>query len=531
VCTTAAPGAMSCNAWKLVAQHTLTGVGAGGVRAADAGGPSGGFTPAQIANAYGLDVHATAAANQTVAIVDAFDDPNVGADLAVFDAHYGIAAETATSFRVVNELGASSPLPTADAGWAGEITLDVQAVRGMCRRCKILLVEANSNSTDDLAAATNRAAAMHATEISNSYGGIETDPSNNATNRAAYNHPGIVITASTGDDGWYNYDFAFGGGSSANAGQVPASLNTVVGVGGTSLHVNPDGTRAGETVWNNNGPEGVYANSLGPLGAAGGGCSTTATATAWQANVSGYGALGCAAGKRSMTDIAAVADPFTGYDVYETYGASGWLTFGGTSLASPVVAAAWALAGGAGGVNYPSLSLYGHYKHDATHSTYDVTIGGTGLCNTASKTSCLSYWSGNPNTLGRGQLDCAFPATGTGVLAHSAQCYAQPGYDGVSGVGAPKGVTEFKAMVPTAVIASPGTVTHHVAKTFHASGSTDPFPGGTIATYAWHWGDGTTSTGAAPTHTYAVAGARTITLAVTDNYGRTGQRTLPITVH
>ena len=110
------------------------------------------------------------------------------------------------------------------------------------------------------------------------------------------------------------------------------------------------------------------------------------------------------------------------------------------------------------------------------------------------------------------------------------QCYARPGYDGVSGVGAPRGIGTFKPMAPTVVIVSPGTVTHGVAKKFSSTGTTDPFPGGTLS-YLWHWGDGLTSTGGAPTHTYATAGAKTITLVVTDNYARSTSKQLTITVH
>ena len=216
-------------------------------------GPSGGYTPAQLAKAYGVDVNAAASANQTVAIVDAFDDPTVKTDLATFDTNYGLPAETSTSFRVVNQTGGST-LPAANAGWAGEITLDVQAVRGLCHKCKILLVEANSNSFDDLAAAVNEAATLHANEISNSYGGAETGAGITPTIAAAYNHPGIAIVASTGDDGWYDWDRLNNLVAGANAPQAPAALPSVVGVSGTSLYLNPDGTRAGETVWNNNGP-------------------------------------------------------------------------------------------------------------------------------------------------------------------------------------------------------------------------------------------------------------------------------------
>lgn len=543
VCGAPAPGTKSCFAERLesnggpVAPRTGKAGSGRATQAGPAGGPAGGYTPAEVAKAYGVDVNASAASTQTVAIVDAYDDPTVKTDLAAFDSHYGIPAETSSSFQVVNQLGATSPLPAANTGWAGEITLDVQAVRGLCRKCKILLVEADSNSDANLAAAVNRAAAMHATEISNSYGGNENDSGETPAVTAAYDHPGIVITASTGDDGWYGYDAVFDSSSSDGVSQVPASLPTVVGVSGTSLYLNADSTRASETVWNENGPKSSDASLAGrSRGAAGGGCSATYAAQGWQAHVSGYAALGCATAKRSSTDIAALADPYTGYDLYQTYGASpaGWQTYGGTSLSSPVVAALWALAGGSGGVPYPSLSLYGHYQHDTSRPFADVTVGGTGMCNTSSKTSCARYWNGNPNTLGGGLTDCAFAATGTATLTNVGQCYAEVGFDGVSGVGTPKGLTGFTAMAPTAAISKPTTaVTHGVSRTYSGAGSTDPFPGGTITAWSWNWGDGHTSTGVRPTHTYtSAASKRTITLTVTDNYGRKSvAASLAIVVH
>ena len=159
MCAAAAPGYRSCLGMRLVRERATSAnedvVRARSARPALADGPAGGYTPAQLAKAYGVNVNAAAASTQTVAIVDAFDDPSVKTDLAAFDAFYGIPAETSSSFRVVNQDGNTSPLPTADAGWAGEITLDVQAVRGLCRRCKILLVEADSSSNDDLAAAVD----------------------------------------------------------------------------------------------------------------------------------------------------------------------------------------------------------------------------------------------------------------------------------------------------------------------------------------------------------------------------------------
>src|SRR5262249_3762998 len=155
-------------------------------------------------------------------------------------------------------------------GWAGEITLDVQAVRGLCHACKILLVEATSNSDSDLSTATNYAASQ-ASIVSNSYGGPEAPADPKAS---AHHHPRLAILASTGDDGWYGWDHFNLGSPSDGAPDVPASYNTVVGVGGTSLAVNQDGSRASESVWNDNGPGDVYGSNLGPLGASGGGCSS-----------------------------------------------------------------------------------------------------------------------------------------------------------------------------------------------------------------------------------------------------------------
>jgi hypothetical protein len=334
---------------------------------------------------------------------------------------------------------------------------------------------------------------------------------------------------------------------------TPAAYNTVIGVGGTALHLNPDATRASEEVWNENGQGDIWGFNLGAeLGAAGSGCSLVFNARAWQTHVAGYTGLGCGSTRRSTVDIAAIADPYTGYDIFETTASwcpSGsndgngnacpnsdpeWQTLGGTSLASPVIGAMWGLAGGPGSVTYPSLSLYGHFKGDSSHPLYDVTVGGTGMCDWATPGFCTG--GSNPNGWVSGQhIDCGWSTTNTSdptYLANRFQCYARPGYDGVAGVGTPKGLNAFKAMNPKANIKSPGTVTHGVTHTFSASGSSDPFPGGHL-TFVWNWGDGhsTTTTSLTAGHKYASAHTRTITLTVTDNYGRTGSKSLTITVH
>jgi hypothetical protein len=558
LCAASLPGESSCLAIRLVTKQVAPaiarqlradGLARPAMVSSLASGPAGGYSPGQLAAAYG--VNPAAATSQTVAIVDAYQDPSVTADLNAFDAQYGLPAETGTSFNVVSQTGGSVSGINTDVGWAGEITLDVEAVRGLCHACKILLVEANSSNDTDLGAAVDYAAA-HASIVSNSYGGTESGPPS-----SDYNHPGIAILASTGDDGWYDWDGFNLGFMSNNAPEVPASYPTVVGVGGTTLDLNPNGTRASETVWNDNGPfdaEGfAFANTYGITGgAAGSGCSGLYTAQTWQQDVSGYSTLGCGATLRNGVDIAADADYFTGFDSYETTAwcsgtdgngntcpASnpGWQTIGGTSLASPLVAAMWGLAGGPAGVNYPAMTLYGHFN-TAPSQLYDVTVGGTGACDNTDPTPCGNFFGvANPNTQGAGLIDCQWGASGVAVLPNKYQCNAQPGYDGVSGVGTPIGLTPFQPISPSAVIQNPGTLTVGVSGNFSASGSSAPFPGDSITQYKWDWGDGTTTTTAAATtsHTYSSVGTKTVTLTVTDsdsaqNGGRTGSKSIQVTV-
>jgi hypothetical protein len=554
VCAATTPGQMSCLAMRLVTRQVSAAVAskleaAGVARPAAARphaafGPAGGYSPGQLATAYG--VNAGAATAQTVAIVDAYRDPSVTADLNSFDAQYGLPAETSASFSVVNQAGGTnlSAIHT-DVGWAGETSLDVDAVRGLCHRCKILLVEANSSSNSDLGTAVNRAVTMGAKIVSNSYGGPEvaSDPV-----AGDYNHPGVAVLASTGDDGWYGWDHFLDHVTPDNRPQVPAGYPTVVGVGGTTLHLNPDSTRADETVWNDNGPSGAFGLLAGrSLGAAGGGCSSVYNAQTWQRAVAGYGTLGCGSVRRSGVDIAAEADYLTGYDVFETTTSwcsgtdgngnpcpsqnPGWQTFGGTSLSSPIVGALWGLAGGPAGVRYPALTLYGHFKSDRGH-LYDVIVGDNAACGGSSAVEC----NGGPNlNQAVGQLlDCMWAATGNTVLANRYQCQAEPGYDGVSGVGTPKGTNPFVALSPTAVLTRPATVKHGHAASFSGAKSSSPFPGGAITSYTWNWGDGHTSSGKTVSHTFAKAGTFKVTLTVTDTYtsqnnGRVGKIT--ITLH
>jgi PKD domain len=495
---------------------------AAGATGAGTIGPAGGLTPSDLGTAYGLTT--TGGSGQTVAIVDAYNDPNINADLHTFDSQYGLAACSITNgcLRVVNQSGGTT-LPAADTtGWSVEESLDVETVHSVCQGCKIILVEASSPTNSNLATAENTAVSLKANEVSNSFG--EPESGTSSSFQAAFNHPGVVIAASTGDAGYYSYDEL----SAVNKPNIPAAYNTVISVGGTSLYLGQNAARQSETVWNDNGVKDVLEQDFGtPLGAAGGGCSTLFSAQGWQKALSVWSSTGCGT-HRLAADISADADYLTGLDIYDSYNcgsacrpAPGWFTIGGTSLSSPMIAAVYALAGGAQSVPYPALTLYGH-----PGSAFDVAAGGNGWCAGEGAAQC-----GDPNGLGHGIVDCDYTSGGTVAVGDRA-CDALAGYDGPTGVGTPDGITMFKKTGPSATISGPTSVTHGTSGTWTAT-TKDPFPGGVVNRYSWNWGDGTTTvttTGSA-SHTYTTGGVtRTITLTVTDNYGMAGSKTCPVKV-
>jgi subtilase family serine protease len=324
VCPSAVPGTARCHSW--------VEVDAGGNP--QAGAAPHGYFPAQLQSAYKLP-SATAGAGQTIAIVDAYDDGNAEADLAVYRSQFGLAPCTTANgcFRKVDQNGGTS-YPRGDAGWAEEISLDLDMASAICPNCNILLVEASSNSFANLAAAVNRAAALGATVISNSYGGSEFS----GEDESAFNHPGIAITVSSGDNG-YGVEF-------------PAASQYVTAVGGTHLVSAANSRGWTETVWSG----------------AGSGCSKYISKPGWQTDGS------CT--KRTVADVSAVADPNTGVAVYDTYRLhpGGWLQFGGTSVAAPIIASVYALAGNA------STLTYGSYSYSHLSGIFDVTSGSNGSC-------------------------------------------------------------------------------------------------------------------------------------------------------
>ncbi|HMD52046.1 MAG TPA: S53 family peptidase [Solirubrobacteraceae bacterium] len=458
-------------------------------------GPAGGLTPADLATAYSFSPSA-GGTGQTVGIVDAFDDPTIEKDLSAFDTEYGLAACTTANgcFQKVGQTGSTTSLPAADKrGWSVEMSLDVETVHSVCPSCKILVVEADSESLSDLAKSVTEAVKLGATEVSNSYGTLETELGE--AERSAYNDPGVVITASAGDSGYLDWDnVANVGGVAPELPNGPASLTTVVAVGGTSLALTTAGARKSETVWNDSGRPSV--EEFKQFSATGGGCSTLFTAPAWQQTAAGWASTACGT-KRLDNDIAAVADPYTGFDIYDSYVyepkfTPGWLTVGGTSLSSPLVAGLFGLAGGSHGVSYPASTLYTHLGQSS--SLYDVTQGGDGYCDGEEPGPC-----GEPevNEL-LGDLDCL----------GSTACDAAGGFDGPSGVGAPIGLGAFNGpsseTKPTVVTKSASSVTASSAL-LHATVNPN---GGKVSACSFEYGPTTSLGKSVPCSSLPVPGTK-----------------------
>jgi subtilase family serine protease len=321
-----------------------------------------GKSPADIQSAY--KVTGLSSGGRTVAVVDAYGYPNAERDLGVYRSQWGLSACTVANgcLRIINQTGGTS-LPRFNSGWAGEQALDLDAVSATCPDCKIVLVQANSASLVDLGTAVNTAARQAGVvAISNSYGGGDLADSSYGS---YYNHPGIAVTASTGDNGY-------------QGGSFPASSHYVTAVGGTSLV--KDGSARGwsESVWSG----------------AGSGCTTLNAAPSGQTS-----AMTACSG-RAIADVSAVADPATGLATYAptTKTSSSWAQYGGTSLSAPIVAAVYALSGNTAG--YANTLPYAHAS-----GLFDVTSGSNGSC--ASWCAARSGWDG-PTGLGTPNGTSAF---------------------------------------------------------------------------------------------------------------------------
>ncbi|MEU3492102.1 S53 family peptidase [Kitasatospora cineracea] len=335
-CDTLAHGdTMACHALRVTS--TVEGVRQLGVTPNAT--PSG-YGPGDLLSAYKLP--ANGGAGMTVAIVDAYNDPNAESDMAVYRAQYGLPACTKASgcFKQVNQSGGSS-LPANNSGWAGEISLDLDMVSAIAPNAHIVLVEASSATMANLGTSVNTAVSLGAKFVSNSYGGGESS-ADTSYDSSYFNHPGVAITVSSGD--------------SAYGAQYPAASKYVTSVGGTALKKASNTRGWSESVWLTNSTEGT-----------GSGCSKYDAKPTWQKDT------GCS--KRTIADVSAVADPATGVAVYQTYGGSGWAVYGGTSAAAPIIAGVYALGGAPSSASSPASFPYAH-----TSSLFDVTSGSNGSC-------------------------------------------------------------------------------------------------------------------------------------------------------
>ncbi len=331
-----------------------------------------GFTPAQIRVAYGINAIRFSSVvgdgtGQTIAIVDAYDDPDLvdstsagfaSSDLAKFDQRFGLP--NPPSFIKLNEYGSSTDLPGIDPAGAGnpqgnwevEEALDVEWAHAIAPGAQIILVECNSDNGSDLFQGVTTAALLPGVSVvSMSWGSAEFNGESfyDSDFTTPEGHQGVTFVASTGDQG--------------SPGEYPAYSPNVLAVGGTSLYLNANGSFNSESAWSGSG----------------GGTSVFETAPAFQAGVAGSGA-------RTIPDVSSDADPNTGVSVYDSFNgtsAAPWEQVGGTSLAAPLWAGLIAIAnqgrvasGGAtlDGSGQTLPAIYAISSGDF----HDVTTGGNG---------------------------------------------------------------------------------------------------------------------------------------------------------
>lgn len=340
--------------------------------------PSGGISPAQMVQAYGVNainfgsVTGTGA-GQTIALIDAYNDPKAASDLAAFDSYYGLAAPP--SFTQLNQSGGTSlPANASVGGWGLEESLDIEWAHVIAPQAKIILYEASSNSDSDLisAAATTARNNANVTVVSMSFGGGEDSSETSLDSVFTSSH--VTFVASTGDTG-------------SPAGYPSYSPN-VIAVGGTTLSVSSSGTWMGETAWSGSG----------------GGTSTVEAEPAYQQSVQ-------TTGSRTTPDVAMDANPGSGVPVYDSYdeGTSApWITVGGTSLASPMFAGLIAIADQGRVIN--GLSVLNTKSNPAASNTTQALP----LLYTASQSDFHDVTSGSNGGYSAG-----------------------PGYDEVTGRGSP----------------------------------------------------------------------------------------------
>jgi hypothetical protein len=337
-----------------------------------------GLTPQQVTQAYGLNAltfnsngQAVSGngSGQTIAVVVAYHDPNLASDLATFDRTYGLPDPTLAQ---VDQAGNAT-----NDGWAGEETLDVEWAHAIAPGAKIVVVEARSDSFQDMMVAVNTARSLPGVSVVSMSWGMSESPSQTAYDglfTTPTGHTGVTFVAASGD------------GGTASGAEWPSSSPNVVAVGGTSLFVTANGTYAGESAW----------------GLSGGGYSRIESEPGYQFGVQ-------SSGVRTAPDVAFDANPYTGVSVYETTPSTGqgaWQVYGGTSLGAPAWAGIVAIVdqgravSGLGTLDGATQTLPALYALPASafHQTGSLTTTGLGTPNGAALVSDLVAGTSSSST-------------------------------------------------------------------------------------------------------------------------------------
>lgn len=306
-----------------------------------------GLYPTELLAAYNL--LGKSGSRKTIAIIDAFDAPTIFSDLNNYSKTFGlqslkqcpisIGTLKSPCFQKVNQRGGTN-FPVADPGWALETSMDVEIAHAICQNCNILLVEADNDSFGNLISNFDKAISLGAKVVSNSYGSSEF-PEEVIIDKH-FNHPGVAITFSSGDNG-YGVEY-------------PAASKYVTSVGGTTLKLDKNGKYLKEVAWSG----------------AGSGCSKYVDKPTWQKDK--------ICQNRMVADLSAVADPKTGAAVYDStsyQGRKGWFKTGGTSLAAPIIAGIYALS-----PNWDKSTMVASlpYLNYLKTNWHDISSGDNGTC-------------------------------------------------------------------------------------------------------------------------------------------------------
>jgi subtilase family serine protease len=308
-----------------------------------------GLSPALVRRAYGFNSIPLLGDGQVIAIVDAYDDPNIESDLATFNNNYQLPACT-TNNGCFQKVYASGNKPPKNSGWALEISLDVEWAHAMAPNAKIILVEAASDSINDLMTAVHIATSRGANVVSMSWGMSEA--ASETSLDTYFKVVGVTFVAASGDNG---------------TGTIyPSTSPYVLSTGGTSLSIDSKGNYISESAWSGSG----------------GGISLYEKEPTYQ---SSFPLPKNPNKKRGVPDVSYNADPNIGYAVYDSVsyeGQKGWFVVGGTSASSPQWAA---LIADTNATNHRALQdtnamIYAAASKNYSINFHDITSGSNGSC-------------------------------------------------------------------------------------------------------------------------------------------------------